>query len=225
MNPKNKNHLAAFTKLLTSFLGLRLIMALLFVAFMAVAVDTQAQGFQSRSFLGDGITNVLIVNGALPAGTTVAVATNSYAGYTNATLVIQTGTNIFGTNANFMKAGVGYSNAPAIRDVSLWANRDGSVPVANINVRMRGVNAAFTNALLFTFAPVPKNDGIAATTGTFSFTVNGNGANLVDVPTNVPTAFLQNCAGGVRLVSATPSNAGTNGALLDVSINGFIPTP
>lgn len=198
---------------------------ILAVLLLALTTTGHAQGFQSRSFLGDGITNVLIVNGALPAGTTVVVATNSYAGYTAATLVIQTGTNIFGTNANFMKAGVGYSNAPAFADVPLWANRDGSVATANISAHIRGVNVAFTNVLTFHFYAVPRGNKLAATGAQngFTFTMTGNGTNDVLLATNLPTVFCQG-SGALRLLDITPSNAGTNGALISCALNGFSPT-
>ena len=124
------------------------------------------------------------------------------------------------------------TNTAGIADVQLWADRDGSSPAANISVQLAGLNAAFTNTGLFKFATVPAVSDSpeyqavsflpATVNGSFSVAITGNGTTHVVVATNLPTSVLQG-ARKLRLTSVEWTNAGTNGTVVGVWLNGYKP--
>ena len=191
---------------------------------LALTLGASAQGFVSQSFLNG--FNLQVV----PTSTNNYAATNGYAkGFT----VTNSGTYPYVSSISPTYQ----TNANAISDVPLWADRDGSSPSANISVHLYGINAAFTNTATFRFATVPaqpNSDSLAyppgyfgaatAAQNLFAFAVTGNGTNDVIVATNLPTGFLQGNK-AIRLLAVEWTNAGTNGYVKGVFVNGFKPTP
>ncbi len=127
------------------------------------------------------------------------------------------------------------TNTAGIGDVQLWANRDGTAPSANISVQIHGVSSIFTNTGLFKFATIPVDTRSAnyppglfqpgtSANNLWSFSVTGNGTNVVVISTNVPTALLQGNR-GLRFLAVEWTNAGTNGFVDGAFLNGFTPTP
>lgn len=117
------------------------------------------------------------------------------------------------------------TNANAIADIDLWADRDGTPPSSlSVNVDVAGVNAAFTNTVTFNFAtilggglPVSTGDGLV------SFSVTGNGTNDVVVKTNLFTSAVLQGVRKVRLLNVASTNAGTNGWLVNCWLDGYKP--
>lgn len=192
---------------------------LIVAVLLAVTVAANAQSGVSIPFLNG-------YNLAVTATSTNTYgATNIYAkGYT----VTNSATYPYTSAVQALLA----TNANAIADVDLWANRDGSVPSLNISVQIAGNSAAFTNTGTFKFAAIPAVSrsgdypaglyGAATTQNLFSFAVTGNGTNVVCLATNIPTSVIQGCR-GLRLTAVEWSNAGTSGTVNGVFLNGYKP--
>lgn len=141
-------------------------------------------------------------------------------------------TNVYGVTNQYSVKGTLRTNATGIADVSLWGNRDGSAPIANLNISLCGTNAAATNIITFVLQTIANDrfklspsTNLLATTGAqnrFTVAVTANGTTPVVVSTNVPASFMQG-AQYVRLSSFGSSNAGTNVFINDVSLNGYAP--
>lgn len=193
------------------------------------------------------VAAVALLVSALPSLAQTPVSLPFFTGYNLAVTATSTntysGTNIYArgytvTNTTTYPYVSGYSptlhtNTAAFGDVTLWANRDGTAPSANISVQFSGLNAAFTNTAALTFVSIPaastSSDYPAGllqpateTQNKFTFSITGNGTNIVNLATNVPTAFLQGCK-GVRCSQIIWSNAGTNGTVAGIFLNGFKP--
>jgi hypothetical protein len=119
------------------------------------------------------------------------------------------------------------TNSAGFADVALWANRDGSAPIANVSARINGYDANFTNLVTFTFATI-NGGGHPVTTGTGSsvaFSMTGNGTNDVEIQTNLFTSAVLQGARGLRLLSVVSANANTNGngQVVNLWLNGAKP--
>lgn len=176
-----------------------------------------AQGFASPNFIGGGDSDAY--NGYLQV---TATSTNTI-GTTNiyAQGVIQTNSATYpyvSGYAPLFKTNTSWSSA-----VTLWSDRDGTPPNANISVQMSGLNASFTNIGLFKFASVPRGTAYStAAQNMFQFSVTGQGTTNVIVSTNFPTVWMQGCK-SIVLQSIEWSNAGTNGTVVGVWLNGYKP--
>ena len=193
----------------------------------ATALESRAQSFQSLNFLkgsylfiGPGTTNTF-------NGTNVYQMYGSSYGPAYATTTNSvTGGSTLGTNTPLTVVNV--TNASAIYDIPLFADRDGSFPSSlNVTIHIAASSAIATNAITFAIAGVPRGVGYPASTSTqnqWSFTVLANGTNDVYYATNVPSAPFYG-DGALRLLSITsPTNAwGTNVSLVSFSLNGFHP--
>ena len=195
-----------------------------------------AQSGVSLPFIGQG------------NGTDGGLVPQGLSGYLQIT---PTSTNSYGVSATYVKSGfLGYAgmnytnpvtqavftgttngvlpiyvtNTAAFSDVDLWANRDGTAPVANVNVQVNGISSLFTNILTFNFATI-NGGGVPVTTGAglVSFSVTGNGTNDVVVQTNLFTSAAIQGARKLRLLSVVSSNAGTNGQVVNCWLNGYKP--
>lgn len=116
------------------------------------------------------------------------------------------------------------TNAAAIGDVDLWANRDGTALVGNISAQINGISAAFTNIVTFNFATI-NGGGVPVTTGAglVSFSMTGNGTNDVVVQTNLLVSTTIQGARKLRLLNVASTNQGTNGQVVNVWLNGAKP--
>ena len=119
------------------------------------------------------------------------------------------------------------TNSAAFADIDLWANRDGTTPLVNLNVDINGYSANFTNLMTFTFATI-NGGGLPCSTGTGSsvaFSVNGNGTNDVVIQTNLFASAVLQGARKVRLLSVVSANSNTNGngQVVNVWLNGYKP--
>lgn len=194
--------------------------------YAALVLPTMAQTYQSKSFLAGFNLQVSSTNGAAYIGTNSFGGTNIYAkGYT----VTNSGTYPYVSSYSATLV----TNTSAIQDVALWADRDGSPPSANISVQLSGLNASFTNIFQLRFATIPARSASSSyppgffqpatsANGLFTFTITGNGTNAVVLSTNLPTAILQG-AQGLRLLEISSSNAGTNGTVAGIFLNGYTP--
>ena len=200
-------------------LGILMLVAALFGS---LAVTASAQTAQSKPFLSG--YNLQVV----ASTTNLFAATNTYSkGYT----VTNSSTYPYTSSISPLIV----TNAGALVDVALWADRDGSSPAANISVQIHGTNAAFTNIAVLTFAALPVDPRspnyppgqfVAGTSAQnqFTFTVTGQGTTNVCIATNLPTGFLQGSR-GLRLSSVVWTNAGAGGFVDGIFLNGFTPTP
>lgn len=195
---------------------------LLFLGLMlAPLTPAKAQSFVSPNFINGFNLQVL------------TLTTNTYSG-TNTYAVAYTQTNSTIYPYVSGRSPVTKTNTQAFSDVTLWANRDGTPPIANISVDVQGINANFTNLVTFNFAAIPNGseDGFVPlnpctdASNLFSFSVTGNGTNDVVVKTNLPTALLQG-ARALRCLSVTDTcpggTGGTNGTVLHIKLNGYKP--
>lgn len=194
---------------------------LVLAALLGATIPASAQGFVSPSFI-TGFNQQLLT-----------LTTNTYSGTnTFAKSYVQTNSTVYPYVSG--RQPVMQTNAQAFSDVNLWANRDGTSPLANISVDVQGLNAVFTNVVTFNFATIPNgsedgyvplNPGSGAQ-NQWSFSITGNGTNDVVVATNVPTALLQGCK-ALRCTSVAMTcpggTGGTNGTLLHLKFNGFKP--
>ena len=117
------------------------------------------------------------------------------------------------------------TNSAAFQDVDLWANRDGTALVGNISATIQGYASIFTNVVSFNFATV-NGGGQVTTTGAGSlltFDVTGNGTNVLTVQTNLLVSASIQGARRLRLLSVYSNNAGTNGQVVNVWLNGAKP--
>lgn len=196
----------------------------------------RAQSAQELPFIGPG------GGGASPLGAApgwlqfTSLSTNSFGSPNLAYIKNYSATNILASFTNLANGLVttGYissvvpnyvTNAAGFSDVTLWADRDGTAPDANLTLDINGINANFTNTVTFNFTCVTPY-GVALTQGQnlFAVTMTGNGTNDVALSTNVPLTFLQ---GQRRLrlasiVSAGPASNGTNGQAM-VWFDGYKP--
>ena len=196
----------------------------------AFTLPAMAQNHQSQSFLNGFNLQVTATSTNTYTGTNIYAKGYSYTNapyaYTNSLNGLVTSNYISVLVPNYV------TNTAGVADVTLWANRDGTAPNANISAQLVGINAAFTNTATFKFAGIPVANlspsyppGLftnATINSQFSFSVTGNGTTPVVITTNLPTAFLQGNA-GVRLLAVEWSNAGTNGAVTGLFLNGYKP--
>lgn len=161
-----------------------------------------------------------------------ATSTNSYSG-TNTFAKGYTITNSAAYPPVSAYSPIWKTNTQAFSDVTLWADRDGTPPNVNITVRIKGLNANFTNTGTFRFASIsalsmssdyPPGTFIPCTSsnGQFAFTVTGNGTNDVVFPTNAPSYLLQGSR-ALRLTGVEWSNAGTDGTIVGAWLDGYKP--
>jgi hypothetical protein len=212
-------------------------LAMVAVASFALAVTAIAQTPTSLSFIGNGDGYNLLLNADTTNTTT---STNVWAqGYHTASVLMPyTNASSGLVQSNWMT-----TNAPnwftntigGISDVNLWANRDGTALIGNINVDMYGMNGWFTNQVHFTFQTIgggggnngiPANIADSTAQNTWEFMLTGNSSNHVSLSTNIPTGFLQG-ARRLRLTVSTPAQGlqhGTNGWITGVWLNGYKPT-
>ena len=196
-------------------------LAAVVVGVLALAnIPANAQTHQSRAFLSGFNLQVT------PTSTNTFGATNIYAkGYT----VTNSGTYPYVSSASPVIT----TNTGAFSDVPLYANRDGSAAIAAVSIQITGLNAAFTNTGLFKFTTVPAAPrssmyppglftNSTSANGLFSVAITGNGTTPVVLTTNLPTAVLQGAA-ALRLQAVEWTNAGTNGTVAGVFLNGFSP--
>ena len=209
---------------------------IILTAVLALAFSARAQQGVSLPFIGYGGNGVDTYG---PGGNMLipTKSTNSY----NTTNVFAKGYTITNTATSITNSANGLvingyvstvvatmvTNTSGIQDVILWANRDGTAPIASIGADIYGASANFTNIVTFNFAVVPTLDGNAATAAQnlWSFSVTGNGTNDVVISTNLPTALLQ---GNRKLrLSSVASTVGTNNGdaatLVNVWLNGYKP--
>ena len=200
-----------------------------------VSLGAFAQMGTSLPFIGQGDNTI---GGQIPTDISGylqfnASSTNSY-GSTN--VWVMRGYNWYsGLNYTNPYSGVVYNtnsivpvfvtNTAAIGDVDLWANRDGTTPVANISATIAGQTSAFTNTVTLNFALI-NGGGYVVTTGTGSgltFSMTGNGTNIVTVQTNLLVSATVQGARRIRLNNLASTNAGTNGWLVNCWVNGYKP--
>ena len=204
-------------------------------AICMVSLGAFAQMGTSLPFIGQGDNTI---GGQIPTDISGylqfnASSTNSY-GSTN--VWVMRGYNWYsGLNYTNPYSGVVYNtnsivpvfvtNTAAIGDVDLWANRDGTTPVANISATIAGQTSAFTNTVTLNFALI-NGGGYVVTTGTGSgltFSMTGNGTNIVTVQTNLLVSATVQGARRIRLNNLASTNAGTNGWLVNCWVNGYKP--
>lgn len=185
----------------------------LMVLFGAIAPSqVAAQSFQALSFLSG--TNLFFTAGS----------TNSY----GATNIYSSFGSIWGVAYQTNGAAGNTTNTQAIRDVPLFADRDGSFPSDSaFAVELVGINASFTNVVTFNFKGLPFGPKTTASTSAqnaWSFSMTGNGTNPVVLSTNAPTTVFQG-QGGIRLdnIASATGTYGTNGYVRRVTFNGFVP--
>jgi hypothetical protein len=209
-----------------------LLAGVLFTTVTTATVSALAQSGQSLPFIGAGQDNAY--NGYLqiaPGGTynfgaaNLAYAKGSYV--TNVPTPVTNAANGLVINTYVSQVLPTYvTNANGIADVTLWANRDGTPPVANIAADINGVSALFNNTVTFNFAAGPTPNGLVANQAQnlWSFTMTGNGTNDVVLATNVPPSLLQGQR-KLRLISVTESGGGTNGQVVNVWFDGYKAAP
>lgn len=176
---------------------------------VGIALVSPAQSFNTSSFLTG--QDVLITNSQ-------TVTYGQTAIYTKYGSTWGAG---YSTNATTPN----YTNTQAIIDLPLWANRDGTVPVANVSIHLLGTDATGTNTLTFLFVGVPRGQGYSASTSSqnqWSVAVAANGTTDVILATNIPTANFQGC-GAIRLKTVTSGAAGGTVQIRSVALNGFRP--
>lgn len=201
------------------------------VFFVTATVSAFAQVGQSLPFIGAGQDNAY--NGYLQinayttnsyGSTNLAYAKGSY--LTNVLTAITNPANGLVITGYVSQVAINYvTNEAGIADVTLWANRDGTPPVANLSADINGTSAAFTNTVTFTFAAGPTANGLVATQpqNLWSFTMFGNGTNDVVLATNVPQSFLQGMR-KLRLLNVA-SGGGGSGQVVNVWLNGYKAAP
>jgi hypothetical protein len=182
------------------------------MAALVAAVSAPAQSFYSGSFFSGSDLQI------------TAGSTNSY-GSTN--LIYSKYGSAWGVAYTTNSSTSYVTNSGAIRDVSLWADRDGSFPAAAVSIKLTGLNASATNVVVFNFAGVPTAAGGSVSTAAqnaWSFSATANGTTAVVVSTNLPSANFQGCA-AIRLVSVASATGsyGTNVTINGVAINGYRP--
>ncbi len=206
----------------TSFKIIKSMVALMLFCLLLglLGADASAQTAQSMPFLNG--YNLAVVS----TTTNLFNGTNIYA---KGFYVTNSGTYPYTSSI----VAVTVTNTGAITDVPLWANRDGTTPLANISVQIHGLNAAFTNTGLFKFAAIPAQSRSAnyppgllqpatAAQNLLSFSVTGNGTNVVCLASNLVTASFQGSR-AIRFLGVEWTNAGTNGFVDGVFLNGSTP--
>lgn len=205
---------------------IKYILALLGAVFV---INAEAQNFQSASFLNGFSFQVSAT------ATNLYNTTNTYA---NRVVVTNVLVNITNSANGLVIQGYLSTNQPvfvtntaAIQDCDLWEDRDGTVPAANISCDIVGTNSAFTNVITFYFASIANVNGYiggpAPLPGTtaqnlFSFSVTGTGTTNAVVATNLPSNFMTGVR-RIRLLSVGATNAGTNGVVNGIWLNGYHP--
>lgn len=209
-----------------------LLAGVFFTTVTTTTICAFAQSGQSLPFIGAGQDNAY--NGYLQiapgstcnfGATNLAYAKGSY--LTNVPTAVTNPANGLVINTYLSQVYPNYvTNADGIADVTLWANRDGSAPIANVAADINGVSALFNNTVTFNFAAGPTPNGLVANQAQnlWSFTMTGNGTNDVVLSTNVPQSFLQGQR-KLRLVSVTESGGGTNGQVVNVWFDGYKAAP
>lgn len=205
------------------------------LAVFGLTAGAMAQTHQSLSFIGAGGSG--FVGGANGLLQMQATSTNTYG---STALIYAKGSYVTNVLINVTNAANGLviqqyqsvftpifvTNAAGISDVTLWANRDGTAPLANISVDYFGSAATATNLITLNFAAKPINGGNVATgaSSLFSFSFNGNGTNDVVITTNLPQTVLQGNY-GFRLISAVSTNGAvqSNVGSLNCWLNGYKP--
>lgn len=149
------------------------------------------------------------------------VVTNILQSFTNSANGLVTTGYVSSVAANYV------TNASGYNDVTLWADRDGTAPDANLTLDINGINANFTNTVTFNFTFLtPYGVQLTGAQNLFAVTLTGNGTNDVALSTNVPQLVLQ----GQRrmrlasIVSTGPASNGTNGQAM-VWFDGYKPGP
>ena len=202
---------------------------LMLLALLGISLATQAQSARSISFLNG---SYLIV----PYGPASSVSTNYYSGsVTNMLYVnkwIQTNSTTYPYVSSYSPS---YTIGSGMADVPLWANRDGTAPLANLAVAFSDFSTiANTNTLTFTLTTFASGVASAApgapafintqAQNQWSFTSPvSNGTNWIAISTNIPTGFLQG-AHRVRL-TVTAGPIGTNNSGGTTIITGSYSSP
>jgi hypothetical protein len=201
---------------------MNMIKNLILVGAAAVAIcfageTVQAQSQQSLQFIGGGDSDAN--NGYLQI---TANSTNSY----NTTNTYGKGYSVSNSlTYPYVSTVVPnlVTNASWSQAVNLWCDRDGSVPSSlNVGYDVYGANASATNIVQFNFVTVSRKGGLPCTQAgnSWQFSVTLNGTNDVVGTTNPPSLLL---SGVPQLIlnSVVTSNAGTNGVVKGVWLNGF----
>lgn len=223
---------------MATFKSAALCLLLVMVGLVWTAPASRAQSFLTQNFING--TNLLITplstNGV---GISGVYNYNPQTITSNAVIAVNTFTVPYTYTTNWVfttNAIVGTTNAAAMKDANLWANRDGTVPFANISIHLTGLDPVqSTNVLTVTVTAIPAGGDIGnfgkstpvATTAQnqFVFTAQFNPTNDVVIATNMPTAFCQG-SGRLRVTIASPSQgttSGTNGLVKSIRLNGWLP--
>ena len=207
-------------------------------ALMAVSFGAYAQSGVSIPFIGQGMSSAVSEIPGANSGYLQfnALSTNSYGDSTlvwykgfNSGYAGQIYTNPFtgvisngGTNGFIIPNIV--TNSSGIGDIELWSDRDGTTPSISLSADINGSGAAFTNTVTLNFCAI-FGGGLkpSAAQNNISLAMTGNGTNDVIISTNLFTSGFLQGARKLRLVSVAATNAGTNGQVVNVWINGYKP--
>lgn len=214
---------------------------LLTVAVVVGAFSAEAQQSAHYNFLSGSLLNLPAQSTNLSPAVNSPATTNSW---TYATRFVVTNQVVTITNPANGLVITGYqssyvpvyvTNGSAFADIDLWANQDGSIPLAELTAVYTSADGTNTTlAPVIKLLPIaissdPNKPGYPTVLKTNAQDVfvwappSLQGTNLISIGTNLPTAFLQG-EQRVRAEIDVPSN-GTNGAITfyGLWLNGFRP--
>lgn len=212
--------------------------ALVCTLFIGNALPAMSQGAAFRPFIPQN-GNVLLPFSAAGTSTNYSTLTaslgNGYTGtngffYINS--FVQTNSTGYPPNSGFSPV---WAQGNPFSDVPLWANRDGTAPLASFNISLTDPNTVAggsTNIVIVTLTTLNRNPGQYAGAiynnqgqNQFTFTctnslraTNSLGYGSINISTNIPTSFLQ---GALALqLQLNIGAAGTNAGIAWSNVTG-----